>query len=392
MNILRILFISLIWLIQSSALADNLATIQKLDASSSTITFAISKAEKIKIYPLRTPNRLVVDFYGYTMAFTPAINDIDKIFYKNVRVIRKNKQFLQVVFDLTDAVYFKSWTTDKSLTIQLYHYSKNTLPLHAFPQKQLAHPHVMQQMHYLSIQKPKKSVSLIKTIIVIDPGHGGKDPGTIGKNGIMEKNIVLSIAKDLLTLINREENMHAYLTRNHDEFITLRERMHIARKFHADLFVAIHADSYSSTQLSGASVYALSSHGASSEAARWLAKRENIADQSDMELGDLVNQSYEVRSILIDMAQTATISDSLKLGKILLNQLSAVTTLRYSHVEQAPFVVLKSPDITSVLVETGFLSNPKEATLLQDAAYRDKLAQALLVGLRQYAAIVPTVS
>ncbi len=220
--------------------------------------------------------------------------------------------------------------------------------------------------------------------IVIDPGHGGKDPGAIGDNGTKEKDVVLSIAKKLAQQINQHPNMHAVLTRDGDYFVPLRDRIRLARKDKADLFMSIHADSYFNSLASGASVYTLSHRGATSEAARWLARRENYSELGGVDLGELGDQSYLLRSVLIDLAQTATTTDSMRLGSLMLRSLDAMTKLRYSRVEQAPFVVLKSPDIPSVLVETGFISNVREEKRLQDQAYQAQLAQAMFNGVLTY--------
>lgn len=240
--------------------------------------------------------------------------------------------------------------------------------------------------------KPKKAwvanansrISNKPLIIVIDPGHGGKDVGASGENGTKEKNVVLDISRRLATLINSQPNMRAELTRDGDEFVPLRGRLKLAHKGKADLFIAIHADSYFDSRASGASVYALSQRGATSEAARWLAKRDNYSELGGVDLGDLDDKSYVLRSVLIDLAQTATITDSLRLGSMLLGSLKNVAKLHYSRVEQAPFMVLKSPDIPSVLVEVGFLSNPKEEKKLRDATYQDRIANALFNGLHTY--------
>lgn len=220
--------------------------------------------------------------------------------------------------------------------------------------------------------------------VVIDAGHGGKDPGTIGPNGTKEKTVVLSIAKHLAELINKDPHMHAILTRKGDYFVPLRKRLSLAHSDKADLFIAIHADSYLQDSSSGVSVFALSHYGATSEAARWLAKNENNSELGGVAFGELGDHSDQLRSVLIDLAQTATIKYSLRLGTQMLSTLDKVAKLHYYRVEQAPFVVLKSPDIPSVLVETGFLSNPEEETRLSNKDYRDTLAQALLAGVHQY--------
>jgi N-acetylmuramoyl-L-alanine amidase len=222
------------------------------------------------------------------------------------------------------------------------------------------------------------------TTIVIDAGHGGKDPGTIGSKGSKEKDIVLAIALRLAALINKETNMRAILTRSQDQFVYLRKRLKLARKGKADIFISLHADSFLNDQSSGVSVYALSAHGASSEAARWLAQRENYSELGGAELNSLGNKNIILRSILMDLAQSATIADSLRLGHKVLKALDKVAKLHTEVVDQAPFVVLKSPDIPSILIETGYLSNPMDEEHLRDKVYRGKLAQAILSGIRAY--------
>lgn len=220
--------------------------------------------------------------------------------------------------------------------------------------------------------------------VVIDAGHGGHDAGALGANGLNEKNVVLAIAKELADTINARPNRHAILTRSGDYFVSLRGRLMAARNEKADLFIAIHADAYFDDHAAGASVYALSKRGATSEAARWLAKHENNSELDSIELDSLKDRSKILRSVLIDLAQTTTIRDSLRLGNAMLDALGEVTSLHYSHVEQAPFVVLKSPDIPSILVETGFMTNPTEEKRLADAAYQHQLAAALAAGVENY--------
>ena len=220
--------------------------------------------------------------------------------------------------------------------------------------------------------------------VMIDPGHGGKDTGAIGARGTQEKDVVLQIAKQLADLINQTPNMHAVLTRDGDYFVTLHNRLVYARKNKADIYISIHADSYFNNWASGASVYALSKNGATSIAARWLARRDNYSELGGVSLSELNDQSPLLRSVLIDLAQTVTVTDSMRLGGVLLDAMDNVTMLHYSRVEQAPFMVLKSPDIPSVLVETRFISNPAEETRLRDKKYQHKMAMSLFNGIRHY--------
>lgn len=223
-----------------------------------------------------------------------------------------------------------------------------------------------------------------KWTIMVDAGHGGKDTGARGINGLEEKEVVLSIARKLVAELNRDARFHAVMTRQSDYFVPLRDRVKLAHKANADLFIAIHADAYFNAHATGISVYALSRHGATSEAARWLAQRNNYSEFDGNELGSLHDQSPIVRSILIDLVQTATIQNSIRFGNKVLDSLETISSLHYSHVEQAPFMVLKSPDIPSILVETGYISNPIEERLLADDAYRSRLAHALYLGILNY--------
>ncbi len=219
-------------------------------------------------------------------------------------------------------------------------------------------------------------------IIAIDAGHGGEDPGARGKRGSLEKNITLSIARKVKELIDDLPNMRGMLIRDGDYFIPLDKRVSKARKMNADLFVSIHADAFIKSNVRGSSVFALSEHGATSTAARWLAKKENEADL----IGGVniaVNDPYLARTLL-DLSQTATINDSMKLAKYVLGELGDINDLHRGHVEQAGFAVLKSPEIPSVLVETAFISNPREEQNLNDKNYQLKLALAIVNGVKRY--------
>ena len=238
---------------------------------------------------------------------------------------------------------------------------------------------------YPSTPKPDKVERL--AIIVIDAGHGGEDPGALGRRGSREKDITLNIAKRLKALVDSEKNMRALLTRDGDYFLPLHMRVEKARKVKADLFVSIHADAFVKPDARGSSVFALSERRATSEAARWLAKKENDAD-----LIGGVNIDVKDRSVaqtLLDLSQTATMDYSLRLGRSVLRELGQVNTLHKPGVEQASFAVLKAPDVPSILVETAFISNPDEEKRLNDHAYQDRLARALLTGIKQYIAKHP---
>jgi N-acetylmuramoyl-L-alanine amidase len=219
-------------------------------------------------------------------------------------------------------------------------------------------------------------------VIAVDAGHGGEDPGATGRDGTHEKNITLAVARVLAARINGERGMRAVLIRDGDYFVPLRERIHRARLAQADLFVSVHADAVRDPGVSGASVYVLSAHGATNEAARWLADRENAADLvGGVSLDDKDNV---LASVLLDLSQSAAMSASMVAAEKVLNELNEVGDVRKSRVQQAGFVVLKSPDIPSLLVETAYITNPGEEKRLRDEKYQARLAEAILAGLRNY--------
>jgi N-acetylmuramoyl-L-alanine amidase len=227
-------------------------------------------------------------------------------------------------------------------------------------------------------------------LIAVDAGHGGEDPGARGRRGTHEKDVTLSIARRLKAQIDDTPGMRAILIRDGDYFIPLGGRVEKARKAHADLFVSVHADAFVRANAHGSSVFALSEHGATSASANWLAKKENEADL----IGGVnlsVKDPYLARTLL-DLSQTATISDSLKLARHVLKELGGINTLHRGRVEQAGFAVLKSPDTPSILVETAFISNPTEELRLKDDAYQDKLARAVLGGIKRYFSQNPALS
>jgi N-acetylmuramoyl-L-alanine amidase len=227
-------------------------------------------------------------------------------------------------------------------------------------------------------------------IIAVDAGHGGEDPGAQGRHGTREKDVTLSIARRLQAQIDAIPGMRAVLIRDGDYFIPLGGRVAKARRAHADLFVSIHADAFIKPHARGSSVFALSEGGATSASARWLAKKENEADL----IGGVnlaVKDPYLARTLL-DLSQTATINDSMKLAKHVLTELGGINTLHRGQVEQAGFAVLKSPDIPSILVETAFISNPTEESRLKDVDYQEKMAGAILSGIKRYFAQSPALS
>ena len=232
-----------------------------------------------------------------------------------------------------------------------------------------------------------RSASRRRVVVVIDPGHGGEDPGAIGRRGTYEKNVTLAIAKKLKALLDDEPGMRAMLTRDDDYFVPLGVRVQKARRVQADLFISIHADAFTTPSARGSSVFALSEHGATSAAARRLAQRENEADL----IGGVNLNAMEpvLARTWLDMSQTAQISDSLRVGRSVLDGIGAVNALHKGSVEQAGFAVLKAPDVPSILVETAFISNPDEEQKLRDEGHQRKFAASMRSGIKQYFARNP---
>ncbi|MFT3961325.1 N-acetylmuramoyl-L-alanine amidase [Propionivibrio sp.] len=236
-------------------------------------------------------------------------------------------------------------------------------------------------------KRPGRAVVDRLVTITLDPGHGGEDPGAVGRGGTYEKTVTLAIARRLKARIDSEPNMRAVLTRDTDFFVPLHMRVQKARRIRSDLFVSIHADAFVRPDANGSSVFALSENGASSSAARYLAQKENEADLIggvNLDVRDPV-----LARTLLDLSQTATINDSLKLGREVLQELGGINRLHKASVEQAGFAVLKAPDIPSILIETAFISNPEEEKRLNDEAYQHKMADAIMAGIRRYFAKNP---
>jgi N-acetylmuramoyl-L-alanine amidase len=232
---------------------------------------------------------------------------------------------------------------------------------------------------------PKNAIRRIT--IAIDPGHGGEDPGAIGKRGTYEKNVVLAIARKLKAILDTEPNMRAMMTRDDDYFVPLATRVQKARRVQADLFISIHADAFREPHARGSSVFALSEHGATSAAARWLAQKENAADLiGGVNLGA---KDPLLARTLLDLSQTAQINDSLKVGRQVLDGIGTHNALHRGTVEQAGFAVLKAPDIPSILIETAFISNPEEEQKLRSERYQQKFAESIAAGVKRYFARNP---
>jgi N-acetylmuramoyl-L-alanine amidase len=365
------------------------------------VTLETQAAVKYAMQSVKDPERLVIDLEGVDI--TPALAELaDKIapsdpYIKGVRFGRFKPGVTRIVFDLKSEVRPQAFALapvgdyGHRLVLDLYPVVPND-PLIAFLDKIQAERAARAQEQVSApaadvpvASKPRPVDRLI--IVAIDAGHGGEDPGAKGRGGTYEKHITLAIARKLKERIDQEPNMRALLTRDGDYYMPLHMRVAKARRVRADLFVSIHADAFIKPHARGSSVFALSESGATSAAANWLAKRENDADL----IGGVnldVRDPY-LKQTLLDLSQTATINDSLKLAKAVLNEIGGINTLHKPHVEQAGFAVLKAPDIPSILVETAFISNPEEERKLRSDSYQDQMAEAVIAGIKRYFAANP---
>ena len=315
---------------------------------------------------LKNPDRVVLDVAGARLSPGVRTSPAGTGAVKQVRIARRPSGELRIVLDLSRPISAKSFL--------------------AVPNDRYGYRLVIDLGTSQGVDTPVKvehaPPEARDLIIAVDAGHGGEDPGAIGKNGTREKDVVLAIAKELALKINSETGMKAVLTRDGDYFVPLRDRMRRARAQSADLFVSIHADSIRDRRVDGSSVYILSQRGATDEASRWLAERENA---SDLIGGVSLDDKDDVlASVLLDLSQSASLSASQVAAERVLHQLNRVGEVRKPQVQQARFMVLKSPDIPSMLVETAYISNPQEEQRLRGAAHQAKLAAAIHQGVHDY--------
>jgi N-acetylmuramoyl-L-alanine amidase len=330
----------------------------------------ISDTFDYSVFSLDNPSRLVIDIKS-----TELKTNLDKLAISptpisKIRSAVRNGSNLRIVLELKTKVRVNSFT------LKANEQYGDRLVVDLFDTVEVA-------------KKPARKVlpkTNRKIVISIDAGHGGEDPGAIGPKRIYEKVIVFQIAKRLETLFDQNPDFTGELVRTGDYYLAHRKRTSIARKNRADFFLSIHADAFTNPKANGASVYALSTRGSSSEEARYLAQKENRADLIGGAEGwlNLDDKDAVLAGVLLDLTMTATLSSSLKAGKYVLKNMGGVARLHKKHVEQAGFLVLKSPDIPSLLIETGFISNPKEAKQLSSGAYQQRMAAAIYNGLVSY--------
>jgi len=367
-NLFQALVFSLICLLTSSVLAAQLNGVRLWRAPDHTrVVLDLSEINSYKIFPLSNPDRVVIDIDSTRVKTNVSRLALSKTPILKIRSSSGKKGKMRLVLDLDEPVKFNSFTLKKNkdhgprLVIDLLDLKKRK-------------PVLKTAERY---QQQRRDI-----VVVIDAGHGGEDSGAVGYRKLLEKDVVLDISKRLHRLLKNERGFRAELTRSGDYSIALRKRSETAREKNADLLVSIHADSFKNRKAHGASVFTLSSNGASSESARWLASHENSADL----VGgvELVDKGWMLKKTLIDLAMNASLDVSQNAASQVLNSIGSMADLHKNEVEQAAFLVLKSPDIPSILVETGFISNRKEAGKLSKPAYRQKMAQKIFDGLKQY--------
>jgi N-acetylmuramoyl-L-alanine amidase len=332
------------------------------------VVFDLTGEFEHDLFTLDDPYRVVIDLKGTRRSEAIDVSSTTTNLMTGLRSASKNNDRLRVVLDLNGKVRPRSFalkpdgTAGHRLVVDLHATNLSPTPIKTSEQERSK-----RKDHF---------------VIAIDPGHGGRDPGAIGHKGTREKDIALAVGKRMKTLVNRTPGYRAILTRDADRFVSLRNRVKKAREAEADIFVSVHADAFHKSTVKGASVYALSLSGASSEAARWAAKKENASDLiGGISLDD---KDDLIASVLLDLSQTATIQDSLELGTDVLSQISKVSKLNNKTVQQAGFAVLKAPDMPSILIETAFLSNPVEEQKLRNPKHQQKLAKAVFSGIKAH--------
>lgn len=359
--------------IGSSAFADSKTALTGVRVSQSNpdhtrVVFDLSNVIDHNLFVLNDPFRIVIDLKDIRKSAALVSDENETLLLEGIRSAVRNNDDLRIVLDLKGKVRPRSFILQPDnqyghrLVVDMHATNLSPTPIKTSQQER---------------QKKKKTF-----VIAIDPGHGGRDPGAVGHKGTLEKDVTLALAKKMKRLVDRTPGYKAILTRDTDRFVVLRHRVEKARKNQADLFVSLHADAFTSPKVKGASVYALSLNGASSEAARLIAEKENSSDLiGGVSLDD---KDDLIASVLLDLSQTATIQDSLELGSDILKNLGKVGHLNKDSVQQAGFAVLKAPDMPSILIETAFISNPKEERRLKSEKYQHKVAKAIMSGIKTH--------
>ncbi len=352
----------------------------------SRLVFDLNEQVDHHLFSLQNPDRIVIDLKNARLKGRLAQPAADDLFIKKLRYSKRNGSDFRIVLDLKAGVKPKSFLLAPN---QQYGH-RLVVDLNAVAGQSKTPTLVAktvttktQNKTELKISKSVHSINSGRDIVVaIDAGHGGDDPGALGPSGTREKTVVLQIARELAKEINRQKGFKAVLTRDGDYYIGLRKRMQIARKHKADLFVSIHADAFHDHRVRGSSVYILSSRGASNEATRWLADRENAADLvGGVKLED---KDDMLASVLLDLSQSATREASMVVADNVFDELKKHGKTHGRHVLKAGFMVLKSPDVPSMLIETAFISNPSEERNLKNKAYQRKMAKAITRGIEDY--------
>jgi N-acetylmuramoyl-L-alanine amidase len=366
----RICIAALLLLVSAQALAAEVSGFRVwTDPAKTRAVLDLDSKTAYKLFSLRNPHRVVVDLSGSSLQIPLELNKKHAGVIAGVRHGQPDNDTLRVVFDLNEAAELKSFLLEP--TAQYSHRLVIDLFVKSDRQKST------QVKHLADISKPNRDV-----VVVVDAGHGGEDPGALGKQRTLEKDVVLQIARELKKTIDAEPGMQAVLTRDGDYYIPLRGRYEKARKARADLFVSIHADAFKQRNVSGSSVFVLSARGASSEYARLLADSENA---SDLVGGVTLNDKDDMlASVLLDLSQSATREASNKVAADILSALKRTGKIHKNHVGRANFMVLKSPDVPSVLVETAFISNPDEEKRLKEREFQQRMAKAITSGVRSY--------
>ncbi|UCH50244.1 MAG: N-acetylmuramoyl-L-alanine amidase [Betaproteobacteria bacterium] len=391
-SFLAVILLLACWLCAQASAATSVAAVRVWPAPEYTrLTIETNSEVNYKVFALEKPDRLVIDLYSTKLDTElkklPSKLAEDDSFLSGARVGQFKPGVTRVVLELRQKV------SPEVFTLKPIGDYQHRLVVDIFPTVPVDPILTLLEGHGAKVRRgptPPQSVELVPKevlIVAIDAGHGGEDPGAIGRRGTKEKDIVLAIARDLKALVDKQPNMRGVLIRDGDYFVPLRKRVQKARKVRADMFVSIHADAFIKPHARGSSVFALSERGATSAAARWLAAKENEAD-----LIGGVNIDVEditLKQVLLDLSQTATINESLKLARSVLGEIGQINKLHKPHVEQAGFAVLKAPDIPSILVETAFLTNPAEERKLRGRRYQRKVANAVMKGIKQYFADNP---